>query len=274
MTNSIDISAIVKRLPGTADVALILGSGLGAFADTLEDAKSVSTSDLPGYPVSTVPGHAGRIVVGKIGETRVMAFQGRVHMYEGYSPEEVVTPVRVAAKAGAKILIVTNASGAFSKKFSPGDLLLIEDHINMQFRNPLRGPNHKDEPRWPDLCNCYDEKLKLLAEEAAREERISLRRGTLGAVLGPNYETPAEAAMLNKMGADAGCMSTVPEVITAAACGLRVLGISCITNSAAGISDIKLTHEDVQKVAADSSERFKKLLSSILNKIGRIKGDG
>jgi purine-nucleoside phosphorylase len=262
-----DIPEIVKHLPGTAEVALILGSGLGGFADSLEDAKSVKTSELPGYPVSTVPGHAGRIVVGRIGHTRVMAFQGRIHMYEGYSPEQVVVPVRVAAKAGVKILIVTNASGAFSKKFSPGDLLLIEDHINMQFRNPLRGPNHKDEPRWPDMCNCYDDKLKTLAEEVAREQGISLRRGTLGAVMGPNYETAAEAAMLNKLGADAGCMSTVPEVITAAACGLRVLGISCITNSAAGISDIKLTHEDVQKVAQEASARFASLLTVILKRV-------
>lgn len=259
-----DISSFAKHLPGTADVALILGSGLGAFADALEDAKSVKTSDIPGYPVSTVPGHAGRIVVGKVGRTRVMAFQGRIHMYEGYSPEQVVVPVRLAAQAGAKILIVTNASGAFSKKFAPGDLLLIEDHINMQFRNPLRGPQYEGEPRWPDLCNCYDEELKQLAEAAARAESIKLRRGTLGAVLGPNYETPAEAQMLNRMGADAGCMSTVPEVITAAACGLRVLGISCVTNSAAGISDIKLTHEDVQKVAAEASERFTRLLRAIL----------
>src|SRR3989339_204977 len=127
--NKIDLTEIVKHLPGTAEVALILGSGLGGFADSLEDAKSVKTSDLPGYPVSTVPGHAGRIVLGRIGHTRVMAFQGRIHMYEGYSPEQVVVPVRVAVKAGAKILIVTNASGAFSKKFSPGELLLIEDHI-------------------------------------------------------------------------------------------------------------------------------------------------
>ncbi|MBU0692371.1 purine-nucleoside phosphorylase, partial [bacterium] len=250
-----------------AEVALILGSGLGAFADSLEDAKSVKTADIPGYPVSTVPGHAGRIVVGNVGRTRVMAFQGRIHMYEGYSPEQVVVPVRLAAKAGAKILIVTNASGAFSKKFAPGDLLLIEDHINMQFRNPLRGPQYEDEPRWPDLGHCYDEELKLLAEETARAEGITLRRGTLGAVLGPNYETPAEAQMLNRLGADAGCMSTVPEVITAAANKMRVLGISCVTNSAAGISDIKLTHEDVQKVAAEASERFTRLLRGILERL-------
>jgi purine-nucleoside phosphorylase len=263
----IDINAIVEKLPGSADVALILGSGLGGFADTLDNAKSVATCDLPGYPVSTVPGHAGRIVVGKIGHTRVIAFQGRIHLYEGYAPEEVVLPVRVAAKAGAKTLIVTNASGAFSKKFKPGDLLLIDDHINLQFRNPLRGPTIGKEPRWPDLCDCYDKKLKELAEAVAREQGISLRRGTLGAVLGPNYETPAEAAMLNRLGADAGCMSTVPEVITAAACGMKVLGISCVTNSAAGISDVKLTHDDVQSVAADASEKFAQLISGVLRKL-------
>jgi len=265
----LDFEAIASRIPGTADVALILGSGLGAFADTLEDAKSVKTSDLPGYPVSTVPGHAGRIVVGRVGETRVMAFQGRIHMYEGYSPQEVVVPVRVAAEIGAKILIVTNASGGFTKRFHPGDLLLIEDHINLQFRNPLRGPMRDGEPQWPDMCHAYDPDLKNLAETVAREQGIPLKRGTLAGVLGPNYETPAEVDMLRRIGADAGCMSTVPEVVAAAACNLRVLGISCVTNYASGISDIKLTHEDVQKVAAEASSRFTRLLHGILSRIAQ-----
>jgi purine-nucleoside phosphorylase len=259
----VDLNAIASRVPGTADVALILGSGLGAFADTFEDARAVSTSDLPGYPVSTVQGHAGRIVMGRVGKTRVMAFQGRVHLYEGYPPEMVVLPVRLAHSLGVKTLIVTNASGAMNKRFQPGDLLLIDDHINLQFRSPLRAL-WKDGVRCPDVSFFYDQELCQLAETVAMEQKIALKRGTLAALTGPNYETPAETRMLAKLGADAGCMSTVPEVMTAVALGMRVLGISCVTNLAAGLSDNKLDHEDVQLVAAQVSERFANLLSGIL----------
>ncbi|MCC6476655.1 purine-nucleoside phosphorylase [bacterium] len=260
----VNIEAIAKLIPGEADVAIILGSGLGPFADSLENAKSVNTSNLPGYPVSTVQGHSGKIVMGAVGKTRVMAFQGRVHQYEGYSPEQVVVPVRLAHAKGATKLIVTNASGAFTKRFHAGDLLLIEDHINLQFRNPLRGPVASGESRWPDMCNCYDPDLKTLAEKVALELIIPLKRGVLGAVLGPSYETPAEVRMLSRLGADAGCMSTVPEVITAAALGMKVLGISCVTNSGSGISDVKLSHEDVQDVANSAAEHFSMLIRGIL----------
>jgi purine-nucleoside phosphorylase len=255
---------LASLLPGTADVAIILGSGLGAFADTFEDAKAIRTSDLPGYPVSTVAGHAGKIVFGRVGKTRVMAFQGRIHQYEGYSPDQVVTPVRLAHAAGARILIVTNASGAFTKRFSPGDLLLIDDHINLQFRNPLRGPQRKGESRWPDLGYAYDRDLCKLAEKVALDLQIRLKRGVLAGLLGPTYESPAEARMLARLGADAGCMSTVPEVIAAVALGMRVLGISCVTNWSGGISDHPLTHADVQEVAARASSSFTKLLAGIL----------
>jgi purine-nucleoside phosphorylase len=251
------------------DVALILGSGLGAFADTLEDAHSVKTSDLPGYPVSTVSGHAGRIVTGRVGKTRVIAFQGRAHLYEGYAPHQVVIPVRLAHKLGACILIVTNASGAFTKRFHPGDLLLIDDHINLQFRNPVHGPKLDGDSRWPDLGYAYDRKLCDLAERAAMDLKIPLKRGVLAALTGPTYETPAESRMLRRLGADAGCMSTVPEVIAAVALGLRVLGISCVTNYAAGIGDSPLDHDHVQRVAAQAGEKFAKLLKEILI---RIKG--
>ncbi|MCB1061275.1 MAG: purine-nucleoside phosphorylase [Calditrichaeota bacterium] len=263
-TPEINITELAKHLPGTADVAIILGSGLGAFADTLSESKSVKTSDIPGYPVSTVAGHAGKIVVGKIGNTKTLAFQGRIHMYEGYSPEQVAIPVRLAHAAGAKTLIVTNASGGVSKRFRAGDLMLIEDHINLQFRNPLRGPQQKDENRWPDMCNCYDSQLKELAERVAQEQKVSLKRGTLAALLGPTYETPAEVKMLAAMGADGVCMSTVPEVITAAALGIRVLGISCVTNSASGIGDEKLSHEDVQKVAGAAAVRLWELICGVV----------
>lgn len=263
----VNIEAIAKLLPGEAEIAIILGSGLGPFADTLENSKCVPTSDLPGYPVSTVPGHSGKIVIGTVGKTRVMAFQGRVHQYEGYSPEQVVVPVRLAFAKGARSLIVTNASGAFTKKFRAGDLLLIDDHINLQFRNPLRGPVAMGESRWPDMCNCYDPALKELAEKVALELKLPLKRGVLGAVLGPSYETPAEVRMLERLGADAACMSTVPEVIAAAALGMRVLGISCVTNSGSGISDSKLSHEEVQAVANSAAEKFSTLLRGILTHV-------
>jgi len=269
MEPAINLDLIASRFSTPVDAALILGSGLGAFADSLEEAQSVKTSDLPGYPVSTVPGHAGRIVTGRVGQTRVIAFQGRVHLYEGYAPQQVVIPVRLAHKLGARILIVTNASGAFNKRFRPGDLLLIDDHINLQFRNPLHGPKLDGDSRWPDLGYAYDRVLCDLAESAAMDLNIPLRRGVLAALTGPTYETPAESRMLARLGADAGCMSTVPEVIAAVALGLRVLGISCVTNYAAGIGDSPLDHDHVQRVAAAAGEKFTRLLREILV---RLKG--
>jgi purine-nucleoside phosphorylase len=265
----INLDLIASMIPAPVDVALILGSGLGTFADSLEDAQSVKTSDLPGYPVSTVAGHAGRIVTGRVGKTHIVAFQGRVHLYEGYAPPQVVIPVRLAHRLGAHILIVTNASGAFNKRFHPGDLLLIDDHINLQFRNPVHGPKLDTDSRWPDLGYAYDRKLCELAEYTAMDLNIPLKRGVLAALTGPTYETPAESRMLLRLGADAGCMSTVPEVIAAVALGLRVLGISCVTNYAAGIGDSPLDHDHVQRVAAAAGERFSKLLREILI---RLKG--
>lgn len=262
-----DLAALAARFPGPVDAAIILGSGLGAFAETFAQAASVNTSDIPGYPQSTVPGHAGRIIVGRVGTTRVMAFQGRVHQYEGYTPEQVTLPVRIARHCGARVLIVTNASGAFTKRFGPGDLLLIDDHINLQFRNPLRGVWQQG-VRCPDTSFYYDPDLCALAETVAAAERIPLRRGTLGAVLGPTYETSAEVRMLAGLGADCGCMSTVPEAILAKAEDLRVLGISCVTNWAGGISGAPLSHADVTAVAAQTSAKFTRLLTAILKQLG------
>jgi purine-nucleoside phosphorylase len=267
MNSEPDLERLSSLIPGSAEVALILGSGLGAFADTLQDAHAVFTRDLPGYPVSTVAGHAGKIVVGKIGNVRVLAFQGRIHQYEGYAPAQVVLPVRLAYKKGARTLIVTNASGAFTKRFAPGDLLLIDDHINLQFRNPLRGPKREDDARWPDLGYAYDRELASLAERVAMQENIPLKRGVLGGMLGPCYETPAEAAMLARLGADAGCMSTVPEVICAVGLSMRVLGISCVTNWAPNVGGSLLDHDDVQRVAAQAAEKFSRLLKAILSQL-------
>lgn len=278
----IDLQNIASHLPGPVDVAIILGSGLGPFADTISGAFSLRTSELPGYPQSTVAGHAGRIVVGKLGSKSVLAFQGRVHMYEGHSPAAVTIPVQLAQKLGARILIVTNASGSFTIRFAPGDLLLIEDHINLQFRNPLialkRSATRQD---WPQLLGqaaseapviearlnetfFYDQELLTMAETTALRLKIPLKRGTLAALTGPTYESPAEARMLARLGADAGCMSTVPEVIMAKALGLRVLGISCVTNVSAILPGSVLDHEDVQAVAQTSSEKFQRLLREII----------
>lgn len=261
------LQQLENRFPLRPQVALILGSGLGAFADELEDAVSVSTRELEGYPQSTVPGHAGRIAVGKIEQSVVLCFQGRIHLYEGYTLEQVTLPVQIAHHLGCDKLIVTNASGGIDRHLKPGDLMLIEDHINLQFRSPLRGRELEADKRFVDMSEPYDRELMDLAFQTALEVGIQLKRGVLGAVLGPTYETPAEVRMLARMGASAGCMSTIPEVIHARALGLRVLGISCITNPAAGISPEPLQHSDVQEMAAKVSGRFRALLRAILKKL-------
>ncbi|MFH1011412.1 MAG: purine-nucleoside phosphorylase [bacterium] len=254
-------------LPGRPQAALILGSGLGAFAQQLTEATSVSVTELKGYPQSTVPGHAGRILMGKAGEVTVLCFQGRIHLYEGYTLGEVTLPVRIAHEFGCRILIVTNAAGGIERNLCPGDFLLIEDHINLQFRNPLRHRNLRAEERFIDMSEPYDRDLRSLALEAAREEGIPLKMGVLGALLGPSYETPAEVRMLARLGGSAACMSTIPEVILARALGLRVLGISCITNRATGTSPAPLHHGEVQAVAARMSHQFSTLLMAILKKV-------
>ncbi len=255
-------------LPGRPQAALILGSGLGDFADQLQAATSVSTRELDGYPQSTVPGHAGRIVMGKVNRMTVLCFQGRIHLYEGYTPDEVTLPVSIAHDFGCKILIVTNAAGGIDPELKPGDFMLIEDHINLQFRNPLRGGTRKTDERFVDMSEPYDSTLRKLAMDAALEEHVPLRRGVLGALLGPSYETAAEVRMMARMGASAACMSTIPEVLLARALGLRVLGISCITNRAAGTSPRPLRHDEVQAVAAQMSQQFGALLRAILRKLG------
>jgi purine-nucleoside phosphorylase len=221
-----------QRLGGfQPEVAVILGTGLGELAGRLEARHSFPYSELPHFPRSTVPGHAGRLLAGTLRGRRVLALQGRFHLYEGYSAAEVGLPVRVAAALGAKALIVSNAAGGLNPRFRRGELMLICDHINLTGHNPLRGP-HDDAlgERFPDMSCPYDPDLRLLAEAAALEERLTLHRGVYVGVLGPSMETPAETRMLRLLGADAVGMSTVCEVICARQAGLRVLGISCLTN--------------------------------------------
>jgi purine-nucleoside phosphorylase len=261
------VQALGQRVPGPIDVALVLGSGLGAFADNLEDTTVVPYSEVEGLPVSTVEGHAGQFVFGKHGSLRVGVMQGRVHLYEGWTAEEVVRGVRALLALKAKIFVVTNASGAVSEAVDAGDLVVIRDHLNFTGRNPLVGEN---EPalgtRFPDMQNAYDSGLRSEAHQAASSVGLSLAEGVYAQMLGPTYETPAEVRMLGTLGGDIVGMSTVPEVIAARHMGVKVLGISCSTNRAAGRPGAVLDHQDVQRVANKVSSDFVKLLTAVLDR--------
>ena len=253
-------------LPQAASpLAVVLGSGLGAFADQLASARSVAFADLPGLPPATVLGHAGRFVFGDLSGVPVVAQQGRLHGYEGHDAAMVALPARVLGVLGARALIVTNAAGGVNPTFQPGDLMRITDHLNLTARNPLTGPNEEMlGPRFPDLSRAYHPELGEALEFAAREIGIALRRGVYAQLIGPSYETPAEVRMARLLGADAVGMSTVPEVIAAAHQGIPCCGISCITNQGAGVSDLPLRHEDVVAVARQVESRFVQLLCAFL----------
>lgn len=259
---------VASRTELRPEVGLILGSGLGGLADEMEDATAIPYPSIPHFPASTVPGHKGRLVVGRLAGTPVYAMQGRFHFYEGYAMEQVVRPVRVMARLGVRILIVTNAAGGVNESFNPGDLMLIVDHINMFGTNPLIGPNEEEfGVRFPDMTEAYDKELRALAEEVARERGLTLRQGVYMGLSGPVFETPAEIRAWRTLGADAVGMSTVPEVIAARHMGVRVLGISCISNMAAGILPEPLTHEDVIKVTARAAGDFGGLVKGIVARL-------
>src|SRR5947209_10889452 len=242
---------------GESPVALVLGSGLGAFADGLSDSRALPFAELPGFPRATVLGHKGRLVYGRLGTTPILALQGRLHGYEGHDAATVAFPARVFGVLGARALTVTNAAGGTNPSFAAGDLMRITDHINLTGKNPLTGHN-EDElgPRFPDMSHAYDPRLAEALEEAARVTQQKLRAGVYLQMNGPSYETPAEVRMARAMGADAVGMSTVPEVIVAAHMGMPVCGISCITNLAAGISQHPLTHQEVMEVAKAGGGKF------------------
>lgn len=243
------------------DTAVILGSGLGDFAEELAEPVILPYAEIPHFPVSTVAGHAGRLVCGKLDEKKILAMQGRFHFYEGYPMEEVVFPVRVMAMLGIRRLIVTNAAGGVNPDFHPGELMLITDHINFMGTNPLIGANDDQlGPRFPDMSHAYDEQGLALARRAAQQAGIPLREGVYAAFTGPSYETPAEIRMVRTWGADAVGMSTVPEVIAANHAGMRVTGLSCITNLAAGMQK-SLNHEEVMATSARVKDDFKRLLT-------------
>lgn len=263
------IRARVQRQPV---IGVILGSGLGALADALQDRVVIPFGEIPHFPPATVPGHAGRLVLGDLESLSVAVLQGRVHLYEGYSAAEAAFPAWVLGFLGIRNLIVTNAAGAVNLSFKPGDLMLITDHINLTGANPLAGLH--DEalgPRFPDMSEAYDRTLRETALAAGAEKEITLRQGIYAGVMGPSYETPAEIRMLRLLGADAVGMSTIPEVIAAAHMGIPVLGISCITNMAAGILPGKLTHKEVMDAADRAGERLRTLVREVIK---RLAGSG
>lgn len=247
------------------EVGLILGSGLGVLAELMENAVSISYSDIPHFPVSTVEGHEGELLLGTIQGRPVIMMKGRFHMYEGYGPELTAFPVRVMKELGVSSMLVTNAAGGVNTSFEPGDLMLITDHLNMTGTNPLIGPNDPQlGVRFPDMSEAYSRRLRKLALDTAEKQGFSMQQGVYAGLLGPTYETPAEIVMLRTLGADAVGMSTVSEVIVARHAGLEVLGISCITNMAAGILDQPLSHDEVMETAEKVREKFLGLVTSVI----------
>jgi purine-nucleoside phosphorylase len=257
--------AVRQRSPLIPKVGIILGSGLGSFADTFESKVVIPYTELPHFPTSSVPGHAGRLVIGKLGGEPVVAMQGRVHMYEGYPAWQVAFPARVLCALGIHTLVVTNAAGGIRADLEPADLMAITDHINLSGQNPLTGPNDdRLGPRFPDMSNSYDSALRALLSETAARLEIPLKEGVYVWLAGPSYETPAEIRFLRTIGVDAVGMSTVPEVIAASHMGVRVAGISCITNFAAGIGKKPLNHQEVAETAERVRDRFAALLAAFL----------
>ena len=247
------------------EIGLILGSGLGKFVDQMQGQFSIDTTSIPSWPVSTVEGHQGRLVCGKVGNVSILILQGRVHYYEGYPIHHVVFPIRVLKKLGIRVLILTNAAGALNPKFIPGDLMLITDHINLMGTNPLLGFHDPDcGARFPDMSTPYDPALIQLAENTAKKVNIPLKKGILVATSGPSYETAAEIRMIRQMGGDAVCMSTIPEVIAGVQMGMSILGVSLITNMATGLSEKRLNHHEVKEVASKGGEVFSTWMKEVI----------
>lgn len=272
MLRDVELAAdCVRRLLPRAHaprVAVVLGSGLAPLADAFEDATSVPYERITGMVASTVVGHPGRLVCGTLHGVPVVAMQGRIHPYEGHSLAQVVLGVRVMAQLGARTLVVTNAAGGVDASLAPGSLLVISDHINLSGLNCLIGPNDAElGPRFPDMSEAYDAGLRALAHETAQAEGIALGEGIYAGVLGPSYETPAEVRMLRMMGASAVGMSTVQEVIAARHLGLKVLGFSCVTNLAAGLSPTPLSHREVEETALRSSSTLTRLVAGVIKRL-------
>ena len=259
---------ILQRCSVRPRVALVLGSGLGGFADFLQDSVRIPYAEIPSFPPSTAIGHAGQLVIGRAENVAVAAMQGRVHLYEGYSGQEVAFPMRVFGRMGVKAAILTNAAGGIDRNFSQGALVLVRDHINLQGHNPLVGPNDdRFGVRFPDMTRAYDREYRAIARGEAAKLSIPLREGVYAALVGPSYETPAEIEYLRRMGADLVGMSTVNEVIAARHMGIKVLAISCVTNMAAGILDQPLSHAEVMETGERVRGIFEALLRAVLPRI-------
>ncbi|MBP5281145.1 MAG: purine-nucleoside phosphorylase [Lachnospiraceae bacterium] len=253
------------------EVALILGSGLGDFADRVSVECEIPYSDIEGFPTSTVEGHAGKFIFGFLGNVKIVCMKGRVHHYEGYSMEDVCLPIRLMKLLGAKILFLTNAAGGLKEGFQAGDLMMIRDHISLFVRNPLIGPNMASlGVRFPDMTHVYDEALCKILTDTAKEFEIPLQEGVYTQLTGPSYESPAEIRMLRMLGTDAVGMSTVVEAIAANHAGMRICGISCICNLAAGMSGKPLSHKEVQEAADAASKKFSKLVYESIQRMGGI----
>ncbi|MBY6035621.1 purine-nucleoside phosphorylase [Fictibacillus nanhaiensis] len=270
MSTQLQTSAefIQSKIEKTPKIGLILGSGLGILAEEIENPIVIPYADIPEFPVSTVEGHAGQLVIGELAGKQVVAMQGRFHYYEGYSMEKVTFPVRVMKLIGVETIVVTNAAGGVNKEFEAGDLMLITDHINNMGDNPLIGANDTSfGVRFPDMSEAYTSSLQEIARKVSNELGISLKEGVYVGNTGPSYETPAEVRMLRTLGADAVGMSTVPEVIIARHAGLKVIGISCISNMAAGILDQPLTHDEVMETTEKVKANFLSLVKGIVKEI-------
>lgn len=265
---------VLSKIPNKPKIGIVLGSGLGIYIDQIQNKIIIPYEEIPHFKRTSVEGHSGALIVGEVNGVTVAALQGRLHAYEGYAMEEIVLPVRALAAMGIEFLFLTNASGGINADFHPGDLVTIADHINLSGRNPLVGPNMAElGPRFPDMGEAYDKGLRELLHQVGKNHHVDIKSGVYCSVLGPTYETPAEIRMLRILGADLVGMSTVPEVIAANHLGLKVAGVACVTNYAAGIKQEKLSHADVKKVAEKAMVGFATILSETigeLKKMGKV----
>jgi purine-nucleoside phosphorylase len=259
------LAGVRRRCDFAPTIGVVLGSGLGPLAELVRPVADISTADIPNFPRSTVAGHEGRLILGTLERCPVVILKGRVHGYEGYDVEDVVLPVRLMAALGARGLVLTNAAGGVNRSFRAGDVMVIEDHINLQGQSPLRGPNVAEwGARFPDMSAVYSPRLRELAQRCAAELGLTLRRGVYASLPGPQYETPAEIRMLATLGADAVGMSTVPEAIAARHMGLEIVGFSVISNLAAGISPVPLSHEEVVAMGAKVGADLSRLVAAMI----------
>ncbi len=252
----------------TPACGIVLGSGLGGLAAQVQNATFIPFADIPGFPSATVAGHAGQLVLGTLENVPVAMFAGRLHMYEGHAPATAGFPVRVLHALGARVYIASNAAGGVNRTYEPGDLMLIADHINMMFKNPLHGPLQKGDERFPDMADPYARSLRAIMHKVAHDRGIDLKEGVYMGLVGPTYETPAEVRMIEKFGADAVGMSTVPEVIVATALGMQCVAVSLITNKAAGISLVPLAHDEVLQVGREAAVKFEQLIRGFVATLG------